>query len=402
MKTQPDLGIEDPYALDEDQLAAAVDLLKAQREHVGEYWSDYLKEIQAFKTGDSRHRHHLAGHRRTSPRPRRPRSRRSCPRRARPAGRTPGWSRSKTEHPNCAYAWLNHIISPEANAAVAEWFGEAPANAKACDLTRQGLLRDLPRRRRGLRRADPLLDHADRAVPRRAHGREVHDVPGLDPGLDRDQGLTHDVTAAAGGGAAPPGGAAAPPPPAAAGAAPRAADAVAGRGVPRRARRRCSSRRCGPPTASPATSSGSGPSTTSATCSAIDVYRTITVRTLLIAVGGDGDRRGASPSRSRSTWPRSPRPGSSALLVIAVLTPLWASYLVKAYAWRGMFASERPDRLAADAVRARLAGLRAVRDGRDAGLPVAAVHDPADVRRPRAAAELPARGVGRPRRRRRA
>ena len=53
METQPDLGIEHPYALDEDQLAAAVDLLKQQREHVGEYWSDYLKEIQAFTTGDS-------------------------------------------------------------------------------------------------------------------------------------------------------------------------------------------------------------------------------------------------------------------------------------------------------------------------------------------------------------
>ena len=53
MKTQPDLGIENPYALDEEQLQAAVDLLKTQRENVGEYWSDYLKEIQAFKTGDS-------------------------------------------------------------------------------------------------------------------------------------------------------------------------------------------------------------------------------------------------------------------------------------------------------------------------------------------------------------
>ena len=53
METQPDLGIENPYALDEDQFAAAVDLLKQQRENIGEYWSDYLKEIQAFKTGDS-------------------------------------------------------------------------------------------------------------------------------------------------------------------------------------------------------------------------------------------------------------------------------------------------------------------------------------------------------------
>jgi putative spermidine/putrescine transport system substrate-binding protein len=54
-----------------------------------------------------------------------------------------GWSdtwmvSSETENPNCAYAWLDHIISPEANAAVAEWFGEAPANGKACDLTSEG------------------------------------------------------------------------------------------------------------------------------------------------------------------------------------------------------------------------------------------------------------------------
>jgi len=42
---------------------------------------------------------------------------------------------SKAKHPNCAYQWLNHIISPEANAGVAEWFGEAPSNAKSCALT---------------------------------------------------------------------------------------------------------------------------------------------------------------------------------------------------------------------------------------------------------------------------
>ena len=33
---------------------------------------------------------------------------------------------SKTDNPNCAYAWLDHIASPEANAAVAQWFGERP------------------------------------------------------------------------------------------------------------------------------------------------------------------------------------------------------------------------------------------------------------------------------------
>jgi putative spermidine/putrescine transport system substrate-binding protein len=134
MKTQPDLGIEDPYALDEDQLAAAVDLLKAQREHVGEYWSDYLKAIQAFETGDSvigttwqvivnyaqADKAHVEA--------------------VLPEEGATGWSdtwmvSSKTEHPNCAYAWLNHIISPQVNADVAEWFGEAPGNSKACEVT---------------------------------------------------------------------------------------------------------------------------------------------------------------------------------------------------------------------------------------------------------------------------
>ena len=38
--TQPDLGIEDPYALTEDQFNAALDLLRQQRELIGRYWHD--------------------------------------------------------------------------------------------------------------------------------------------------------------------------------------------------------------------------------------------------------------------------------------------------------------------------------------------------------------------------
>ena len=51
--TQPDLGIDNPYELDEKQFNAAVDLLKQQRENIGEYWSDYTKEQAAFASGDS-------------------------------------------------------------------------------------------------------------------------------------------------------------------------------------------------------------------------------------------------------------------------------------------------------------------------------------------------------------
>ena len=39
---------------------------------------------------------------------------------------------TKSAHKTCAYDWMNYIVSPKVNAQVAEYFGEAPANAKAC------------------------------------------------------------------------------------------------------------------------------------------------------------------------------------------------------------------------------------------------------------------------------
>ena len=49
---EPDLGIEDPYELNEEQFEAAVDLMKEQRSNVGEYWSEAEKQISAFANGD--------------------------------------------------------------------------------------------------------------------------------------------------------------------------------------------------------------------------------------------------------------------------------------------------------------------------------------------------------------
>ena len=49
---QPDLGIDNPYELDDQQFNAAVDLLKQQKPNVGEYWSDAAKQIQSFANGD--------------------------------------------------------------------------------------------------------------------------------------------------------------------------------------------------------------------------------------------------------------------------------------------------------------------------------------------------------------
>jgi putative spermidine/putrescine transport system substrate-binding protein len=137
MKTQPDLGIENPYALDADQLDAAVELLRKQRANVGEYWSDYTKEVSAFTSGDSvvgttwQVIANIAQGEKVPVDVTLPEE-----------GAT-GWSdtwmvSSKAKNKNCAYAWMNHIIGPEANAAVAEYFGEAPSNPKACDLAAKG------------------------------------------------------------------------------------------------------------------------------------------------------------------------------------------------------------------------------------------------------------------------
>jgi len=72
-----------------------------------------------------------------------------------------------------------------------------------------------------------------------------------------------------------------------------------------------------------------------------DVYRTITIRTLGIAVLVTiVDAVIALPIALYMAKVASPR--LQRILVIAILMPLWASYLVKTYAWRGMLSSEGP------------------------------------------------------------
>ncbi len=132
--TQPDLKIDNPYELDDKQFAAAIDLLKAQNKNVGEYWSDYTKSQAAFTSGDSLIgttwqviANLLDGEK--------------VPvKTVLPKEGSTGWSdtwmiSSKAKHPNCMYKWMDWIVSPQTNAQVAEWFGEAPSNPKSCALT---------------------------------------------------------------------------------------------------------------------------------------------------------------------------------------------------------------------------------------------------------------------------
>ena len=132
MKTKPELKITNPYALDKDQLAAAVDLLKTQKTLIGKYWGTAQEEIDGFVNGDmaigtawlyQQNTINAAGGKQVAS--------------VTPKEGATGWSdtwmvSSKAKHPNCMYKWLDYIISPKANADVTVYFGEAPVSAAAC------------------------------------------------------------------------------------------------------------------------------------------------------------------------------------------------------------------------------------------------------------------------------
>ena len=136
MSTKPELGIKNPYALDDTQFAAAVDLLKKQKPMIKQYWTDYLKQMDDFRAGTSNVgttwqviTNLLQAEDPAVPvdvvKP--------------PEGAT-GWSdtwmiNSKTKNLACAYAYIDYLTSPAINAKIAEWFGEAPGNSKSCALT---------------------------------------------------------------------------------------------------------------------------------------------------------------------------------------------------------------------------------------------------------------------------
>jgi putative spermidine/putrescine transport system substrate-binding protein len=132
MKTNPDLKITNPYALDETQLAAATDLLKQQKTLIGKYWGTAQEEIDGFANGDMAvgtawqyqvNTINAAGGKQVEA--------------VLPKEGATGWSdtwmiSAKAKHPNCMYKWMDYILSPKANADVTVYFGEAPVSEAAC------------------------------------------------------------------------------------------------------------------------------------------------------------------------------------------------------------------------------------------------------------------------------
>ena len=348
LKTQPDLKITNPYELTRSSSTPPCAAEEAAA-------ADRAVLVRLHEAAEPRSRRATSSWGRpgrsspTCSRPTSSRSRRCCPK----EGST-GWSdtwmlSSKAQHPNCMAKWMNWIETPEDQAQVAEWFGEAPANLKACDQTadkahcdtfKAGDKRSTTRSSSGRRR---------RELPRQPR-QPVRGLLQVGPGLDGDQGLTrhavrrrtrcpsHRADSRPG-----------EPPPArrALLARPRAARRVAAGaplgwlgvvylGLARRPVRHVvldaerlhrpdrqgllprqlpdDLRRARLPQdrAAHGLDRGAGDG---------HRHRAGVPDRVLHGAGGDGARR-------------------RALLVVAVLMPLWASYLVKVYSWRTMFAHD--------------------------------------------------------------
>lgn len=129
MYHNPELGIENPYALDETQLAAAVDLLKQQNAVIGEYWSDPVAQITSFVGGNT-----VVG---TSWEVLRKFAASDNLKTTLPVEGSTGWYdawlvSSTSPNVNCAYAWMDYTSRPDVNGAIAMNFGMAPANIAFC------------------------------------------------------------------------------------------------------------------------------------------------------------------------------------------------------------------------------------------------------------------------------
>lgn len=131
MNKKPELGIKDPYALTRAQFDEALTLLRQQRELVGRYWHDAFAQMDDFTN---------EGFVASS----------SWPFQVNllqfegkpiagvfPKEGATGWADSTmmhvdAPHPNCAYKWLEHSLSPKLQGDLAAWFGSVPAVPEAC------------------------------------------------------------------------------------------------------------------------------------------------------------------------------------------------------------------------------------------------------------------------------
>jgi putative spermidine/putrescine transport system substrate-binding protein len=132
MTHKPELGIQDPYALTKPQFDAAVELLRQQRQIVNKYWGDAAAQVDDFTS---------EGVVASTSWPYQVNTLRAGGKvkigSTVPKEGATGWAdttmmHAAAPHPNCAYMWLNHSLSDNAQAGTAAWFGSVPAVPASC------------------------------------------------------------------------------------------------------------------------------------------------------------------------------------------------------------------------------------------------------------------------------
>jgi len=130
-KSQPSLGIKDPYELTKKQFDATVSLLTQQRQLINKYWALGSDEITLFKNNDvflGAAWPYQTGQLKAAGAP----VEETIPQ----EGAT-GWGdtwmmATKAPHPNCAYLWTQYVSTAKIQAQQAIFYGETPVNTKAC------------------------------------------------------------------------------------------------------------------------------------------------------------------------------------------------------------------------------------------------------------------------------
>jgi putative spermidine/putrescine transport system substrate-binding protein len=132
-KTQPGLGITDPYELTQPQFSAAVKLLKQEHPLVKKYWDLASQEISLFQSKTT-----VVG----AAWPYQTNTLVAAGAKVAdtiPSQGVTGWAdtwmlATRAPDPNCAYKWMQWVTTPKVQAQEADYFGETPANKLACPI----------------------------------------------------------------------------------------------------------------------------------------------------------------------------------------------------------------------------------------------------------------------------
>ena len=127
----PELGIDNPYDLNQEQFDAVVELLRGQRELINRYWHDAFVQMDDFKnegvvaSGSWPFQVNLLQFE-------------GAPiASVIPVEGATGWADTTmlhvdAQHPVCAYQWLEWSLNPKLQGDLAAWFGSVPAVPAAC------------------------------------------------------------------------------------------------------------------------------------------------------------------------------------------------------------------------------------------------------------------------------